>query len=358
MQQNTKLLLLFMCFLWACESSSESAPEETIAEASVARQQAVEIQTVPVRRAAFPLKINTNGRIRARRQVELKMPVGGQIETLQLETGRRVAKGDLLIALDDTDKQLELEQYQFTLDDAEVAKADMLISNGGEAYVDSSVSPQRLEFINKLSGYNKARHALQIAQRELEKTKLYAPFGGILANVQVRSQDLLSAGQSLCTLIDPQSFEVEFSLIEQEAVRIRTGQTVQFYALAAPERPYTARINAINPIVDEQGLVRLYAKVAGNGHQLFEGMQVAVSVEQQVSQQLIVPREALVLRSGRTVVFVHDPEANLAKWNYVTVAYENDAEVAISEGLEAGQQVIISGNLNLDHDARVQLSMQ
>ncbi|HKK76830.1 MAG TPA: efflux RND transporter periplasmic adaptor subunit [Saprospiraceae bacterium] len=358
MQQNTKLLLLFICFLWACESSSESAPEENLAEASVARQQAVEIQTVPVRRAAFPLQVKTNGRIRARRQVELKMPVGGQIETFQLETGRRVAKGDLLIALDDTDKQLELEQYQFSLDDAEVAKADMLISNGGEANVDSSVSAQRLEFINKLSGYNKARHALQIARRELEKTKLQAPFGGIIANVQVRSEDLLSAGQPLCTLIDPQSFEVEFSLIEQEAVRVRSGQTVQFYALAAPERHYTARISAINPMVNEQGLVQLYAKVANPGTPLFEGMQVAVSIEQRVPDQLIVPREALVLRSGRTVVFTHDTEANLAKWNYVTVAYENDAEVAISEGLEAGQQVIISGNLNLDHDARVQLIPQ
>lgn len=358
MFKNSKLLCLFIFSLCACEATTESTPEENLAEASVARQQAVEIQTVPVRRAAFPLQVKTNGRIRARRQVELKIPIGGQIETFQLETGRRVKKGDLLIALDDTDKKLELEQYQFSLDDAEVAKADMLISNGGEANVDSSVSPQRLEFIEQLSGYNKARHALQIAERELEKTRLYAPFDGIIANVQVRSEDLLSAGQSLCTLIDPQSFEVEFSLIEQEALRIRTGQTVQFYALAAPERRYTARISAINPIVDEQGLVQLYAKVAGSASQLFEGMQVAVTVEQAIPDQLTIPREALVLRSGRTVVFTHDTEAQLAKWNYVTVAYENDTEVAISEGLEAGQQVIISGNLNLDHDARVQLIPQ
>jgi hypothetical protein len=50
---------------------------------------------------------------------------------------------------------------------------------------------------------------------------------------------------------------------------------------------------------------------------------------------------------------VYDETEKLAKWKYVTVAYENDSEIAITEGLEVGQLAIIEGNLNLDHDAEV-----
>ena len=59
------------------------------------------------------------------------------------------------------------------------------------------------------------------------------------------------------------------------------------------------------------------------------------------------------MRSGREVVFIYDEQEELAKWKYVTVAHENDTEIAIIEGLEAGQLAIIEGNLNLDHDAEV-----
>jgi RND family efflux transporter MFP subunit len=351
-------LLLIAAFLVAC-NTPDPAEEEAALEASTANQQAVSIQTVSARVGTFPLKINTNGRIQARQQVELKVETAGRVASFKLKEGQRVQKGASILQLDPTEKKLQLEQYQFTLDEAEISKADQMISNGGEAYVDSSVSEKRLQLINKISGYDKAIHALKIAKYELSKTELYAPFSGLVANVQVQEDAFITSGQTICKLINPATFEAKFTLIEQEAIHLNLGQSVEVQPLSNTKSAFAAKVTAINPMVDEQGLVTIYARVQSAKSQvLFEGMNVLVSVQKKIPQQLIVPREAVVLRSGRSVVFTYDAASNLAKWNYVTVSYENDEEVVISEGLQAKDQVIVAGNLNLDHDARVELEKE
>jgi membrane fusion protein, multidrug efflux system len=73
---------------------------------------------------------------------------------------------------------------------------------------------------------------------------------------------------------------------------------------------------------------------------------------------LVVPKEAVVERSGRKVVFCYEAESDtlgLAKWHYVTVLHENQQQLAIGEGLKAGEKVIVEGNMNLGHDARIRL---
>jgi hypothetical protein len=119
-----------------------------------------------------------------------------------------------------------------------------------------------------------------------------------------------------------------------------------------------ATVSAINPVVDDQGLVRIHARIQPDDLRrhaacLLEGMNIRAVLEKRLPNQLVVPKSAVVLRSGKPVVFTYDEASGLAKWNYVTVLYENDTHAAIGEGLKPGDLVIFEGNLNLDHDARV-----
>ncbi|GAB5554592.1 MAG: efflux RND transporter periplasmic adaptor subunit [Saprospiraceae bacterium] len=355
--KEERLFTLFLfCFVFLSCEQTVPPDEDAILESSVVEQQAVAIQTTTTRLESFPLKINTNGRIQARQQIELKIDAAGRVDQFNLKEGQSIKKGALVLALDPTEKELRLKQYQFDVDNAMINKADQLISNGGEAYLDSSVSERRLELINKISGYDKAVQALEIAKFELGKMKLFAPFSGIVADVEVQKEAYIPSGQTICKLINPASFEAKFTLIEQEAVHLSLGQSVEVQPLSNTNKTYRAKITAINPIVDEQGLVTIYARIQGASRAtLFEGMNVLVSVQKRIPKQLVVPREAVVLRSGRSVVFTHDTKDNLAKWNYVTVSHENDQAVVITEGLQVDDRVIVVGNLNLDHDARVQL---
>lgn len=352
-------LSLFAAFVLAVTTCSSPQTEETLGATAATKQVVappVEVKVTPARRASFPLKIITNGTLTASQQLEVKSEAGGQIIQLPIQVGQAVKKGELLLQLDDKALQLQLEQYHLSLSEAEVNKADLLIANGGQAFVDTSVTPEKLKLVNTFSGYDKALHAIQQAEYELTKTKLYAPFDGIVADLKVKPKQQINAGETICTLLNPATFEAVFTLLEQEAVRIQQGQVVTISPLPLPEQQFSARISSINPVVDEQGLLTVYARLQGSpAAALFEGMHVRVAIERQVPKQLIVPKSALVLRSGRQVIFTYNKEEQLAKWKYVTVAYENDTHIALAEGLEAGEQVIYEGNLNLDHDAAVRV---
>ncbi len=91
----------------------------------------------------------------------------------------------------------------------------------------------------------------------------------------------------------------------------------------------------------------------GNGKGLADGMNVKVSVQKSVGRQLVVPKSAVVLRTGRQVVFTLDESGKRAMWNYVQTGLENFGEYTITDGLEEGMDVIVDGNVNLAHESPV-----
>ena len=115
-------------------------------------------------------------------------------------------------------------------------------------------------------------------------------------------------------------------------------------------------VSEINPFVDENGLVSVRAKVNG-GVKLFDGMNVRVSVKRSVPNQYVVPKTAVVLRTGKQVIFTL--KDGKAMWNYVTTGLENMTEYTLSrwegDGIKDGAQVIVTGNVNLAHEAPVEV---
>ena len=67
--------------------------------------------------------------------------------------------------------------------------------------------------------------------------------------------------------------------------------------------------------------------------------------------QLVVPKSAVVLRQVRQVVFTL--QGDQAIWNYVQTGLENADTYTILEGLKEGDEIIVTGNVNLAHEAKV-----
>lgn len=97
-------------------------------------------------------------------------------------------------------------------------------------------------------------------------------------------------------------------------------------------------------------MIRVRAEFRNN-NRLIDGMNVKVLVRKPVYNRLVVPKEALVIRQGKDVVFVR--QDSLAIWKYVTIEYENSSMVSVSEGLSPGDLVIVRGNTNLAHETKV-----
>lgn len=322
---------------------------------------AAEIRPIPVKvrkaeRRTFSQRTIATGVLEAARQADLEFQRGGYLASLHVQEGQTVKEGDVIAEIDDTELQLKLEQSRLELDQAMVEKKDLLIANGGHPESDSSVSAQKLELILTLSGYNQALHRIKQTKHELSHAQLTAPFDGIVAGVTTRALQQVNSGETICTLIDPESFSAVFSVLEEEALALSPGQAVTISPLAAPDRKYGARIQTINPRVNDQGLVKVRATLDHTSDdRLFEGMKLSVVLENRLPGQLVVPKSAIVLRSGREVVFTYDENTGKAEWNYVRSSRQNDAYAVIDEGLGKGDLVIYDGQLNLVHGTTVSI---
>jgi secreted trypsin-like serine protease len=84
---------------------------------------------------------------------------------------------------------------------------------------------------------------------------------------------------------------------------------------------------------------------------LFPGMNCTATIKVPVHRALIIPKDALVMRSGKPVVFTM--EDGKAKWNYVSIGKDNGKEVEITAGLNNKKRVITTANLQLADDAPV-----
>jgi multidrug efflux pump subunit AcrA (membrane-fusion protein) len=107
------------------------------------------------------LRTIATGVLEAARQADITFRQGGEVTVLPIREGQTLRQGALLAEVDDTELQMKLTQTRLALDEAIVNKKDLLIANGGDAEVDSSVSAQKLELILTLSGYNKALHNIR-----------------------------------------------------------------------------------------------------------------------------------------------------------------------------------------------------
>jgi multidrug efflux pump subunit AcrA (membrane-fusion protein) len=144
--------------------------------------------------------------------------------------------------------------------------------------------------------------------------------------------------------------EVEFPVIESEFAFVSKGMPVGIIPFTNDSTLIQGVITQINPQVDATGMVRIRAGFRNNG-MIVDGMNVKVVIRKPVPNRLVVPKEALVIRQGKDVIFVR--QDSLAIWKYVTVEFENSTSISVKEGLEPGDLVIIRGNINLAHETVV-----
>ena len=104
-------------------------------------------------------------------------------------------------------------------------------------------------------------------------------------------------------------------------------------------------------------MVQVKAVVDNTDRKLVDGMNVKVFIRDKVPGCLMVPKEAVVLRNNRQVVFTLRNDTT-AYWNYVITDLENSTSYSIIEGINPGDTVITVGNLNLAHDARVDFQLK
>ena len=291
-------------------------------------------------------KTMVNGKVISLEKNQLYFKSTNKLSSINIKNGKKVSKGQLLASLENSLLKNNVEKAKIELQKTKNKLAEEKINYGQE-----NITPVILKNLEIKSGVLAAKNNLEKSQIEYEQTILKAPFSGVIANLEKKQGDFITSSDVFCTIINPNTLEVSFSVLENEFDFVSKGQALEIQSFANKDTKFVGIISEVNPIVDKNGLIKIKAKVTSKNTGLLDGMNVKVFINKPLKDVLVIPKEALVLRSNREVVFT--VENGLAKWNYVELAGENNDSYAIKKGLKISDTLIVSGNLNLSHDAKV-----
>ncbi len=348
-----KNVMIIIIILAGCAPQTKDSEEKPMSAKVVMSEtdKIPEVTVMELKPSVFSHEIVSNGKVTAREKVDVNFQTQGIISNIFVRNGQRVIKGQKIASLDTYKLKNQQDKDRNAVASAQLEMKDVLIGQGYDPEHTENIPDEVMKLARLRSGLEQAELSLAASEKELADATLTAPISGIIANLNAKPHNMTTS-EPLCRIINDGGMDVEFSIIESELGMLKQGDEVSVSPFSDPSIHTIGRISEINPMVDENGMIKVWASVAGNKG-LIDGMNVRVQVKRRVEEALVVPKSAVVLRSGRQVVFTLDGDK--AMWNYVTTGLENLSEYTIIEGLAPGDSVIITGNLNLAHETPVKV---
>ncbi len=384
---------------WKALKNGEKAGD---VEENAGEENKVEEAPIPVRvakavRGDLPLRLSFSGMTDCWEKATVKAETSGRVEKVEKRVGDRVQRGEVVVLLDPKEKELDLKKAKaahlkaladyittFRLiklnqklvteqDRRKLAAAKKHYEDVSSCYRAGRCSIEQLkkaeddllvtmietgalqEQVRRATkGLTDAEIALRKAEIELEKTKIRAPFPGIIGDIKVSPGQEVGPGTEVFRIVNPASLYIKGFVLETELAKVRKGMGARVRFLSFPERYFRATVFAIGPEVDpKKKTATIYLKVRG-GESLLPGMSCDVEVEYRVLRNVVkVPRKAIIVRSGRPLVFV--VKNGIALWRYIELGAQNAEEAEVKSGVEPGEEVVVEGQLTLAHQSKVKI---
>jgi membrane fusion protein, multidrug efflux system len=288
------------------------------------------------------------GNMRSDESANISTEIEGRVQGVHFTEGQTVEHGALLFTLDDTVYRAELA----------TAEANLQLSERN--------SERAVELLQRNAGTVRARDEAQaqlainraevdLARARLDKTRITAPFAGVVGLREVSVGGYVSPGQDLVNLEDIDPIKVDFPVPERALSAIEVGQPIEVTVAAWPGRTFEGEVYAIDPQIDAQGRSIAVRATIDNGERLLRpGLFAAVRlITARREQALLVPEQAIFAQQGRPYVYrVVDGVARLTE---VTLGGRRVGQAEITAGLTAGDVVVTAGQIKLHDGADVRV---
>lgn len=251
-----------------------------------------------------------SGTLEAQRSATVRAEVPGPIVQTFVERGQPVTRGQLLARIDDTALRETLLSAQsarrsaaLALDNArrDLERSTTLEKAGAIAERDLEASQRALAAAEAQAADARAR--LTAAGEQVEKTRIVAPFGGVVSERPVNAGDVVQPGGAIVTVVDPGSMRLEAAVPAEQIAAVRVGAPVLFTVSGYADRTFQGRVARINPAADPATRqVRLTVSIPNEGSRLVAGLFAQGRVSSETRRALQVPTSAVDQRGVTPVV--------------------------------------------------------
>ncbi|MFQ1772426.1 efflux RND transporter periplasmic adaptor subunit [Aeromonas veronii] len=303
--------------------------------------------------------IEAIGFIEPNQGVTLSTELAGTIDAITFESGKPVKADQLLLSLDSTVERANLRASQAKLPAAK-AKFDRFQN----LYKTSSISKEQLDEAE--AAYRSLEADIESLKATIARREVRAPFSGVVGLRNVFLGQYLQPGTDIVRLEDTSVMRLRFTVPQTDISKIKLGQTIKINVDAYPQTQFDGHISAIEPAVNFQsGLIQVQADIPNNDGQLRSGMFARASIIlPTVKDQIVIPQSAIsftlygqnvyVLKEGEET----DKEGNKvkvlrAKQVVVKAGERRGNDVHVLSGIQAGDQIVLSGQVRLSNDTKV-----
>lgn len=324
----------------------------TVAGLPAAAQQTgpSEVAVEAAKVAVGPLseRVTAVGSLASNESVIIRPEVAGRVVEIGFEEGRPVAKGALLVRLDDSLNRAEVAEAEARLQLAQrnFTRTEELFSN--------KIATERSRDEAR-SSLDVGTATVELAKVRLEKTRIVAPFDGIAGLRKVSAGDYVTIGQDLFNLEDIDPVKADFRIAEKFLSTVRTGQAIEIGVDAYPGRSFKGEVYAIDPRIDAAGRsVVIRARVDNKEMLLRPGLFTRVTLIIELKPDAVtVPEQALMPRGNDQ--FVYKVVGGKAMQTKVTIGTRRDGRVEVVEGLGTEDVVVTAGQQKIRDGAAIRV---
>ncbi|PIO95648.1 multidrug transporter subunit MdtA [Pseudomonas syringae] len=331
----------------------------------------VPVRVAPATEGDFPIYYKALGTVTAMNTINVRSRVAGELVKIYFQEGQMVKAGDLLAEIDPRSYQVALQQAEGTLatNQALLKNAQLDVQRYRGLFAEDSIAKQTLDtaesLVNQYKGTIKTNQAaVADAKLSLDFSRIRAPIAGRVGLKQLDVGNLVAANDTtaLVVITQTQPISVAFTLPEKDLSKVisryRTGDKlpVEAWDRGDTKMQATGVLASLDNQIDvATGTLKFKARFDNSDEVLFPNQFVNVRLRADTLKKVtLVPTAAVQFGTDGTFVYVLDGDKKV-KLKLLKTGPSDETSTVITEGLAAGERVVLEGTDRLRDGAEVEV---
>ena len=290
-------------------------------------------------KAVLSENVVATGILEASEVLNLVSETQGKIIKIYKEKGDRVAVGDVIAKVDD-----EVIAANVLTAEANYAQFEKDVDRLTRLSEENAVTKRDLEQVS--IGMKKAKADLINARKALSNTSIKAPIAGYINNDFITEGQLLGGGSPVCEIVNNNKLKLNIKVSEREVYKIKIGQTVAVGLSVFPDKKFSGTIASIAEKADAAMKFNVEITLANNASaHLRSGLYAEAELPVKNEETIIIKKVSIVGSMENPQVYVAQDGKAIKRT--LVIGQSDNKQVEVLRGLSEGDQVIVSGQLNL-----------
>lgn len=345
---GTALALSLMLVLAACEGGGPGS-EAKAEEEKEDETPPVPVEVVTASLGEISATYSGTASLETDAEATVVARVGGEVEEILVEEGETVENGEVIARLDGDRLRLEAERSRANLE-----KLRQEYERNKELHARQLVSADAYERLKY--DMEALEAAYELARLELSYTDIKAPITGVVSERMIKLGNNITQNTPTFRISGLDPLLAYLHVPERHFNKLVAGQSARVVADALPGSEFEAEVARISPVVDpETGTFKVTVEVVDEAHRLKPGMFTRVYILYDARQNaILIPRDALIEEEEGTYVFVATEDGKAERREIVS-GYTSRGQVEVTEGLDAGDEVVTVGQAGLRDTAKLRV---